>query len=115
MGTLPNFDELLKNILGAASTSIGNDVSTIKTFSKQQAEDIAALTIDVYEMIDDGEFDDDPDEQTKYLRILSNLTHNLARTLEALGQIAVEKAWNAMVDVIWKTLEKAAGIPLPRL
>lgn len=112
MAELPDLQDLLTKMLDAASTAIGDDINSIRTFSKQQATDIAALTIDIYDMIENDELDDTEREQ--YLRILRNLIDNLTHTIAALGQLTVEKALNAIVEVLWSTLDKATGFKLPR-
>ena len=114
MGNMPNLADLVTAMEDAVSTSIGNDIRTMQGFSKQQLEDIGRLAIDFADMIDEGEFDDDAEGRQAYARILQNLIKNFTRTVEALGVLAVEKAWNAMVDVIWNALDGATGLMLPR-
>lgn len=114
MGSLPKPGELVSAIGTAVSKAVGKDISNIEGFSKDQALQIEKLTIRLGEMIAAGEFKDDAEGEQFYRDILADLISNLTKTLKGLSVIAVEHAWNAVVDVVWKALDKATGLALPR-
>lgn len=114
MTTLPKPGDLVAAIETAVTAAIGEDVTNNTGFAKDQVLRIEKLGIRLSEMIVGGEFDGDPQGQQDFLDILADLISNFTKTLEGLGEIMVEKAWNAAVDVVWKTLDKATGLTLPR-
>lgn len=114
MGQLPNAGELLRSIEAAATGAAGQDIATIQGFARDQLLRIEKLSIRLAEMIAQGEFEGDPEGQTDSLGILQDVITNFTKTLRGLAIITVEKVWNAIVDVVWKTLDTATGLVLPR-
>jgi hypothetical protein len=41
------------------------------------------------------------------------MTTNFLRTLQDMAVVVVEKVWNVIVGVIWKTISAVAGLALP--
>lgn len=114
MANIPKPGELIAAIEAALKNALGKDISTVEGFSRDQLLRIEKLSIRLSEMILAGEFKDDPEGQDVYLGILKDLITNFKNTLKGLGAVALEKAWNAVVDVVWKALDKATGLTLPR-
>ncbi len=54
-------------------------------------------------------------EETRefFLGSLEDMVLNFAKTLRGLLMVTIEKVWNAVVGVIWKSFEAATGIALP--
>ncbi len=114
MPKLPHPGELVAAMEKAASKAIGKDIQTIGGFARDQLQRIEKLGIKLSHMIIAGEFKDDPQGQQDYLGILQDLITNFTNTLRGLAAITIEKVWNALVKVVWDTLDKATGLALPR-
>lgn len=113
MGTI-NPGQLVSAIQAAATNAAGKDISTIQGFARDQVLRIEKLSIRLAEMIAQGEFKDDPEGQADFLGILQDIITNFTKTLRGLAVITIEKVWNAIVDVVWKALDSATGLTLPR-
>jgi hypothetical protein len=109
-----NPGQLLADIQTAATGAAGQDIASIQGFARDQLLRIEKLSIQLAEMIAQGEFKDDPDGQREFLGILQDLITNFTKTLRGLAVITVEKVWNAIVGVVWNALDAATGLALPR-
>lgn len=103
--------KLANDIQAAISGAVGKDITVAEGFSKDQvtllakhAERIAADHLKG--VTTDAQRDDDLDD-------LKDMVRSFAEVLQGLTVIAVEKAWNAAVAVIWKTVGTAIGVVLP--
>ncbi len=54
-------------------------------------------------------------EETRefFLDSIEDMVLNFAKTLRGLLMVTIEKVWNAVVGVIWKSIEAATGLALP--
>src|SRR5262245_43926131 len=109
-----NLNELVKSIQTAATGVIGRDVTKIQGFAQDQVQRIGKLGVKLAEMIALGEFEDDPEGQQSFLDIMKDLITNFGKTLVGLAIITIEKVINAVVKVVWDSLDKATGLALPR-
>jgi len=114
MAALSNPGELFGQMVQAASNAIGKDITTLEGFARDQVIGIAQLTVTLELKIANGEFAGQPDRQQTALDILRSLIDNFVNTVLAMSIVLAEKAWNAVVDVAWNALDKAAGFALPR-
>jgi hypothetical protein len=114
MPTLPTADQFLKSIATAASGVLGKDVTTISGFAESQWKQLATYSIWVGEAILEGDFTGDDALRENFLQSIQDMAHNLVETLMGLAILTVEKTWNAIVNVIWTTLDNATGLTLPR-
>jgi hypothetical protein len=112
--SLPDIDELIAAIEKAATKAIGQDIRAVDGFARDQLKSIARLQARLAKMISDGMFEGDPEGQQDHLDILEELITNFVNTLRGLAIIMIEKAWNAVVKVVWDALDNATGVALPR-
>ncbi len=111
---LPSTDELFSQLKGAASKSLSQDIETIAAFSKNQLAMIAQHSTQLAADIAAGAFKGNEEFRDKLVKNVANLLRTFVETFQAMGEIAIEKLWNALVGVIWGVIDKALGFPLPR-
>jgi hypothetical protein len=61
-----------------------------------------------------GEFAGQSELRDHFLNTLAKMAENFARVIAGLVLITVEKIWNAIVGLLWDTLDDATGLVLPR-
>lgn len=103
--------QLVADMKSAATQAIGSDVSTIRGFAERQLQAIAQQAEFVATGIATKQIS--PDLQEFFLDGLKDMARNFVKTLNGLVMVTVEKAWNAVVGVIWNAISKAANIVLP--
>ena len=111
MPTQIDISELANNMKNAASSVLHKDVSTLRGFSDRQIKAIAQQTELVALGIASGQITEETREF--FLDSLEDMVLNFAKTLRGLLMVTIEKVWNAVVGVIWKSFEAATGIALP--
>lgn len=102
--------QLMQDLQAAASGSISTDITSLKGFSERQLQAIAEQTKLVAAGIATGDITDATRDY--FLSGIKDMTISFAKTLEGLAQVAVENAWNAMVNVLWATISRATGIQI---
>ena len=102
---------LISGMKDAASQVLGTDITTLRGFSDGQIKAIALQARLVASGIANGEITEETREF--FLDGLEDMALNFVKTLRGLLMVTVEKVWNAVVGVIWKTIESATGITLP--
>ena len=102
---------LVDDIKSSISKILGKDITTVSGFSSRQLDGIADQTALIASGIASGEIT----EATRdfFLNQLEELAHNFVNTLVGLIVATIEKLWNAIVSILWKTISKATGIVLP--
>ena len=103
--------KLVDDIKAAASEVLEKDVTMLRGFSERQVKAIAQQTKLVTAGIASGQITDETREF--FLDSLEDMALNFAKTLRGLLMVTVEKVWNAVVAVIWKTISTATGLALP--
>ncbi len=103
--------QLVSDIKDAASQVLNKDVSTLRGFSERQVKAIAQQAAFVEAGILSGEITDET--RDFFLDSLEDMAMNFVKTLRGLMMVTIEKVWNAIIGVIWKTIEKATSITLP--
>lgn len=102
--------ELAKDITKAASGVIDKDIKDLRGFSKHQVNALAKQA----ELIATGMAKGDIDEDLRdyFLDSLEDMALNFIKTLRGLLAVTIEKAWNAVVNVLWEAIESVTGIKL---
>lgn len=106
-----NIDQLITDIKNEVSAIIQKDVTTIRGFSNRQLKGIANQSALLAEGIASGGITDYT--RDFFLDQLVELAHNFVKTLVGLLIVTIEKIWNAIVDIIWKTISTIIGFQLP--
>lgn len=104
-------NKLIGDMTDAASAILDKDVTTLRGFSERQLKAIALQTAFVQAGIASGQITGET--RDFFLDSLEDMALNFVKTLSGLLMITIEKVWNAIVGVIWKTIEKLTGIALP--
>ena len=102
-----------KSILGELNDLLHADVTTFVGFAERQASGLAKQAAWITEATIKGELN--KSERQWFLDNLKMLSENFVRTLLALTILTIEKAWNAVVGVLWGAINsalKANGIPI---
>ena len=102
--------QLIGDLQSAATGAVSQDVSTLGGFSQDQLEAIAKQAATVADGIRDGSIT--PDLQNYFLDSLQELTRSFVNVLDGLTAVAAERAWNAMVGVLWGAISKVTGVAL---
>ena len=101
--------KLSADIQKAMSETLGRDVPLIRSFSARQLEAIAQHVALIEKGIESGEITEATREY--FLDSLEDMTLNFVKTFRGLQAVTVEKAYNAIVTVIWKVLKDLPGVP----
>ena len=107
-----NVQQLVTDITSAVSAIVNKDASTIRGFSTRQLNGMANQASLVATGIRAGSIDEE--DRVFFLDQLLEMAHNFARSLVGLILITVEKAWNAIVEVLWKAISAVIGSALPK-
>ncbi len=105
-----NIEEIINQLKTAASESIGKDVNELRGFGESQVQALAQQTKIVAIGIKSGEITEATREF--FLDGLEDMALNLAKTIRGLMMVSIEKAWNAMVNVLYEIISKISGIAL---
>lgn len=108
-----DIEKLVADMKQAAVQVLGKDVATIEGFSERQVQAIAQQAVLLEQGIANGGIR--PDLRDYFLENLKDMVRNFIRTLIGLEIVEIEKLWNALVGVIWKTLSAITHISLPEI
>ena len=107
--------DIVASVIGAVKPIIAKDGAVIDTFAKKQLQMMADQAVMIAEGIEAGEFEGPRKKLLDHhLKMLETVGRNFVAVLAGLTAITIEKAWNAVVDVVWGAIDKAVGIALPR-
>lgn len=99
----------LKGAAGTGWTTISSFVTKQSALLADQAETIAQGRLT-------GSLKDDDELFHFFVDELADSAKELAHYVAAMTVLTIEKAWNAVVGVLWGELQKALGaLPLPAL
>ena len=101
-------NKLATDIKTAATKVLGQDISTYRGFSEDQVKAITEHAALIEHGIQSGGITEAT--QDYFLDSLEDMTLNFVKTLRGLLMVTIEKVWNAIVNVLWKTLGQAVGI-----
>lgn len=105
-----NVGQLIKDMKDAATQAIGQDVATLRGFSERQVAAIAKHAALLERDIRSGEITEELKDY--FLDNLEDMVLTFVKTLRGLMIVTIEKAWNAIVNVIWKAFGDIFSIPL---
>lgn len=107
-----DLDELAAAIVGALKDAVQPGVNIATAFVKSQANALAMQAALITGARVSGQI---TEEQFKrFNKQLRALTENFVRTVAHLFLITLQKAWNAVVDVLWGRINDvldSAGLP----
>ena len=101
-----------KKILSSLTQLIGDDVRHHVQFAEEQTRLLAKQAALIAQASISGDIDED--DRDFFTESLKQSAENFARTLVALTILTIEKAWNALVTILWGAINKAiqsAGVP----
>lgn len=108
---MPLDPQALVTALQAAATNVvKTDIAVLQGFSQQQLKAIAQQSAFVAGGIADGSITDDT--RDFFLNSLVEMAKSFANVLADLEAVVIEQVWNALVGVIWDTINKATGLAL---
>ena len=107
---LVDINGLVDDIKKAASEVLDQDIAALRGFSERQVTALAKQT----ELLANGMASGDIEEDLLgfFLDSLEDMVLNFANTLRGLMMVTIEKVWNAIVVVLWQTIESATGVEL---
>lgn len=110
-----DIDQTVTDVVNALKGNLEQGWDTISSFATQQAKLLATQAQMIAQSRLDGSLRGDDALFQSFLDGLKATAENFVRTLTALTVLTIEKAWNAVVGVIWGALAKAlsAVLPLP--
>ena len=105
-----NIQQLGKDMLKAAKTSLGVSYQSVKPFADQSFEHLSQNLKMIVELRLDGTINE---EQAKlHLDIYKNTVRINLLTIQGLGLLAVEAALNAALDVVRTVINTTIGFGL---
>ncbi len=109
---MPQFDidEIIKASIQAASDAIGNDVTEIEGFAREQFEAIAKHSATLAEDRLAGRLTED--EFDELMDGVPELVKNTVNSLKGQSLITLEKAWNAIASTLQGAVKGAIGSAL---
>ncbi len=102
-----------QDIVDALNGILQDDVARYVDFAERQSAGLAKQAAWIAEATIAGEID--ADDRQWFLENLEKMTENFARVVVGLTLLTIEKAWNAIVDVLWGAVNsalKAASVPI---
>ncbi len=112
--TIPFDTEAIgKDIVDTLNGILNDDISRYVSFFKSQTLGLAKQAAWIAEATATGEID--ADTRDWFIGNLQRMTEDFIRTLVGLTLLTIEKAWNAVVGILWgaiNTALDAASIPI---
>lgn len=98
--------EELNTVLGEIKTVtseiLNKDISKVRGFSKRQLKAIGIQTLLIKEGVATGEISGELQEF--FEESLKKMVTNFVSTLKGITAVILEKVWNAIVEILWKTI-----------
>ncbi len=107
--------EIVSNILGELSNELGNGFASVRTFAKNQSENIAELAVVISRERVSGILKTNNQMFNRFVERLKKHVELFARDLALLTVLTIEKAWNLIVGEVWGAINSAissVGVPL---
>jgi hypothetical protein len=98
-------DAIGRTIVTELSTLLQDDIKHHAAFAERQAKALAKQAAWIAEASIAGELNDD--DRDWFVENLKRMTENFVRTLVGLTILTIEKAWNAVVNVLWGAINAA--------
>ena len=112
MATPIDINSLIRDITKAASNQIGQDLNTLSGFSQTQVEGLARQAKLIAAALASGHLSDA--DRDFFLSDLKRTAKDFADVLVGLALVDIEKVWNAAVTTLWKAIDTAAQVALPK-
>lgn len=93
---------ILTEIKTVTSEILNKDLSKVRGFSKRQLKAIATQALLVKEGVVAGQIQSDL--QKFFEDSLKDMVTNFVNTLKGITAVILEKVWNAIVGILWKTI-----------
>lgn len=109
-----NFEQILSAITTALKNEIGEDLTSIQNFIDSQGNLISQQALWIAESRAYGTLKNNDDLFNYFTGALKRDTIGLAQSVAMHSIITIEKAWNAIANVVWgsiRTILTGAGIP----
>ncbi|WP_138472189.1 hypothetical protein [Poseidonocella sp. HB161398] len=102
-----NIAELTTDIINAVTNIVGSDWSKISTFAKKQIKMLAKQAEMIATSRITGSLRDDDENFVFFMGQLEKHTRNFARAVAAMTIVTLERAWNAVANLIWGAVNTA--------
>ena len=102
-------DDLIADMLAALTGKLKAGLTTTSKLAKDQARLVAESTARLIKLRTIGSLKDDDIGFEKATQRLAALNKTFVLAVIAIGVITIEQAYNAVMNVLWKALEKALG------
>ena len=106
-------DELLRALRTAARAVLDADLAALRGFARAQLDALAQQALYIGAGVADGSIDEPM--RRYFLDALREMTRSFVNTLLGLAEIAAERLYNTLLEVLWRAVGTVAGIPWQRL
>ena len=100
-------DGLILEIVEAVKKIVNDDWDHISSFAKNQSKMLANQAVMITTARTTGSLLKDDEGFEYFMSQLENMTRNLTQSIASLTIVTLEKAWNAVVGVIWGAINGA--------
>jgi hypothetical protein len=108
-----DLDQTITDVIAALQGSLAQSWATVSTFATQQTTLLATQAEMIAQSRATGSLQGNDALFQTFLDNLQASAENFVRALVAQAVVAIEKAWNAVVGVIWGAIGRALSIVLP--
>lgn len=111
-----NADDMLADIISALKLELGTGFKKIAKFVEQQGKLLAKQAELIARSRINGPLANDDEFYQWLLKGLEKDTANMAKGVAVLTALTIERAWNAIANVVWGGLSAiltASGVPAP--
>ena len=110
-----NLDNVYKKMLGEAESAFGDGWNSIKAYAPGEFKKLAGKMVDIAKNVAAYDPDDNaqgypPEVGKNMLEMAVNAMNSVLLAVATLTLIAIEKAVNAILDVLKSTFTELAGI-----
>jgi molybdopterin biosynthesis enzyme len=106
-----SLEQLVSDINAAVTGVLQKDVAVYEGYNQRQVQAMAQQTLWIAQASVAGQLT--PDLREFFLKQLEDSALVFAKTLAGLAMITIEKVWNAVVGVLWSTVNTAISSVLP--
>lgn len=107
-------NQILADIADVLKGELKSGYTTIKSFVESQGKLLAKQAATIARSRVSGSLKDDDELYEFFLESLRQNTENMAKSIAMLTALTIEKAWNAVANVLWgaiRTVLSGAGVP----
>ena len=107
-----SLEQLISDVNAAVTGVLQKDVTVYEGYNQRQVQAMAQQTLWIAQASAAGQLSDDL--RQFFLKQLEDSALVFAKTLAGLAMITIEKVWNAVVGVLWSTVNAAISSVLPQ-